>query len=600
MESFSSERPWTARAARYVVSLLKEHPFHALVAELEQLVRAELEDTALWQNTALMELHQGLEDPSALTARAQLWLALCMPEEPLDVQAQLEALRALQAERDKLVHQQLLFALGRTARRALASSAKSRTSRITSILATLDRLESAATWERAQGALQTLQALLLDTFPIWLCRKQAVSFLLPCEAQCVDFVIVDEATQCRVDDALPLLFRAEKLLAVGDERQTGLCKSSPIDDYLFEDLELDEHLQFSQARGIKGGGSHLFGLVGRIKRASVMLDEHYRCPPDVIEFSNRYVYEGALRTMQWRMQGAGPSVVINHSEMSAPPCERATSGRFRGIETQMIDRFFAYVARTLKRLEQQTGERIDPEQDVALVYFLLKNEPYIRAKKGELLRRLPRGSDVLDGAGAALQGKERKYIFYLWDITRYNISSFRQGDDETKRKGELNVLMSRPKRMAFHYLHRDFEELKHHSCNIADYLWRTKRGEGERSRATQGAGALLKALLGRAGLELEEQAQLDVTLGDPRYGVDLMWLPRLEIRQRAPSIGLVNLSKFASAQRPGQAVVDYFFQLRRARPGIEPVFGFVHQLCQPSAREKLTAMDDARAFDRPE
>ena len=46
----------------------------------------------------------------------------------------------------------------------------------------------------------------------------------------------------------------------------------------------------------------------------------------------------------------------------------------------------------------------------------------------------------------ALQGKERDYVFYFWDITRYNLSAFKQGDDADKRKGELNVLMSRPKK----------------------------------------------------------------------------------------------------------------------------------------------------------
>ena len=65
--------------------------------------------------------------------------------------------------------------------------------------------------------------------------------------------------------------------------------------------------------------------------------------------------------------------------------------------------------------------------------------------------KLKRGDDVLDGAGAALQGKERDYIFYFWDVNRWNMNAFRQGDDEDKRKGELNVLMSRPKRRAYHF-----------------------------------------------------------------------------------------------------------------------------------------------------
>ena len=120
------------------------------------------------------------------------------------------------------------------------------------------------------------------------------------------------------------------------------------------------------------------------------------------------------------------------------------------------------------------------ETDVAICYFLLKNEPYIKDKKVDFLQKLNRGQDVLDGAGAALQGKERDYIFYLWDINRYNFTFFKQGDDPEKRKGELNVLMSRPKKRAYHFLHQGFEGLKHEQSSITDYLWKTYLKQGER------------------------------------------------------------------------------------------------------------------------
>ncbi|MEM7677311.1 MAG: AAA domain-containing protein, partial [Myxococcota bacterium] len=474
LEAFPPDQGWTARAATFVRSLWGQHELHQLVIELSTIVK---EQHALWQEKddldpelweILAQVHHSLA-PSGkkpVDVRLELVLAADEPTSEIEsIQEMLEAVANLQDERDNLVRRQFLHGLGQIGRKAFEINKRGGTNRLTSILAILDRLESASSWARAADAVRELQELLFEVFPIWVSRKQAVPFLLPCREQTFDLVIVDEATQCRVDDAIPLLFRGRKLMAVGDERQTVLAKNSAIDDYLFDDFELDEHLRFAQARGMKGGGSHLFGLVKRIKQASVMLDEHYRCPPDIIEFSNRYVYGNQLRTMQWTMAGTPLAVVVSHSEANAESSERAKTGKFKGIETDMIDRFMAYVARVLRKIERDTGEQINPETDVALVYFLLKNEPYIKAVKGDLLRKLPRGSDVLDGAGAALQGKERKYIFYLWDVTRYNIGNFRQGDDETKRKGELNVLMSRPKRRAYHYLHRDFDKLKHHTCS---------------------------------------------------------------------------------------------------------------------------------------
>ncbi len=76
----------------------------------------------------------------------------------------------------------------------------------------------------------------MEAFPIWLCRKQAVSSLFPEQTELFDLSIVDEATQCRVDDSLPLIYRTKKLMVVGDEKQTVLNKNSPIDDYLFQNF----------------------------------------------------------------------------------------------------------------------------------------------------------------------------------------------------------------------------------------------------------------------------------------------------------------------------------------------------------------------------
>ncbi|MEO1227803.1 MAG: AAA family ATPase [Myxococcota bacterium] len=596
-EAFPPSSGWTGRAARLVRALSGPHELHRLVEELQEavidqlglLAAREAMDPEVWDS--LSRIHSGLSPSGREPLDVVLELGIAghpssaAPTE--SIQELLETLSKLQRERDNLVRRKFMFGLGTVGRRAFGTAKGAGTPRLTSILAVLDRLESASTWARATDAVRELQELLYDVFPIWICRKQAVPFLLPCRERSFDLVIVDEATQCRVDDAIPLLFRGRKLMAVGDERQTVLAKNSPIDDYLFDDFELDEHLRFAQARGMKGGGSHLFGLVKRIKQASVMLDEHYRCPPDIIEFSNRYVYDSQLRTMKWKMRGSPPSVWVDHGETRADSSEREKSGKYKGIETKMIDRFYAYVARTLKRIERETGEEINPETDVALVYFLLKNEPYVKATKSDLLRRLPRGSNVLDGAGAALQGKERNYIFYLWDITRYNMASFRQGDDETKRKGELNVLMSRPKRRAYHYLHRDFDTLKHSSSSITDFLWRARQKSTSKAKPKlRGSGLLIKQLLEQAlgeSFTAEDDLQFDVMLGNPIYGIDVMLLPPEGHRDHDPSVGIIDLASFMDAKDPGQAVVDYFFQVQRAIPRVVPVFSFVHELAQPNS-----------------
>lgn len=510
------------------------------------------------------------------------------------IQGELEQIDDLFKQQDRLVRERLVENLRDIVNNATSSKKNSGTNNITSIMSLADSMKQFNSISESGSVFDELRQKLFETFPIWVARKQTVPFILPCEEQSFDLVIVDEATQCRVDDAMSLMFRGKKVLVVGDDKQTVLQKDSVIDDYLFKDHELDEHLRSTQAHGFKGGGSHIFALVKSIKQASVMLDEHYRCPADIIEYSNKYVYDNGLNIMQWSLPERPPAVVVDYSEQRIEKSKKATSGKFKGIETEMVDRFMDYLVKTIKGIEKSTGQKINIETDVAICYFLLKNEPYVKFIKEKHLRKL-NGEDILDGAGAALQGKERDYIFYLWDVTRYNMGAFKQGDDADKRKGELNVLMSRPKKKAYHYLHRTFDQLDHSRTNITNYLSRAyykQKNKGDSPDVEHGVlnesliGALLKFTLEkstqRSNKEVRQNIQgeyidfrQDIIVGDAGRVVDLIAFPHGETDS---VIGLVDLSGFGSEQNVGQMVVDYYFQLKRVSPNIDPVFIFPHEL----------------------
>ncbi|MFW7381124.1 MAG: hypothetical protein ACOH5I_20080 [Oligoflexus sp.] len=516
------------------------------------------------------------------------------------IQSILMKIKQLQAQRDGLIKTLFIGQLEQIVHHSMQTDPKRKTSPMTTLISLIEALKDSSSIDHGSGAslLREFQEALYQAFPIWICRKQAVSFLFPSKEQIFDLVIVDEAGQCRVDDAIPLLHRAKKLMVVGDEKQTVLDKNSPIDDYLFRDFNLEDHLSQTQARGMKGGGSNIFSLVKAMKQTGVMLDEHYRCPPEIIRYSNEYVYDSGLKIMQWQHPSASASVVVDYSEKSSAATKKPTSGKFKDIETEVIDRFLKFVADSVKKIEKETGKRINMETDVALCYFLLKNEPYIKEVKSQFLQKLGRGDDVLDGAGAALQGKERDYIFYLWDVTRGNLKSFRQGDDPDKRKGELNVLMSRPKIRAYHYLHPQFESLKHDSATITDFLWKAYQRQTEKkSRSSfvtrkkrpglefrpwqRSSGDLMQALLTQvsqtnaASEVVLPESHCSVVVGDPKRKVDLMLL---NATVQGKSLGLVDLSAFCDGSDSADEIVDYFFQLERAMPKIEPVFLYLHEL----------------------
>lgn len=575
---------------------------HIIQAQNTLLKNANKLSPGLWQ--LLRELHESIRLGETPHRALNLYRSISKRtgreasaehDKGASIQGQLEQIEELFKQQDRLVRERLIGNLRDIVNTATSSKKKSGTNNITSIMSLTDSLKQFNSISESGSVFDELRQKLFDTFPIWIARKQTVPFLLPCKEQSFDLVIVDEATQCKVDDAMSLMFRGKKVLVVGDDKQTVLQKDSVIDDYLFKDHELDEHLRSTQAHGFKGGGSHIFALVKSIKQASVMLDEHYRCPADIIEYSNKYVYDNGLNIMQWSLPERPPAVMVNYNEQAIEKSKKATSGKFKGIEIEMVDRFMEYLVKTIKSIEKSTGKKINIETDVAICYFLLKNEPYIKFIKEKYLRKLNRGEDILDGAGAALQGKERDYIFYLWDVTRYNMGAFKQGDDADKRKGELNVLMSRPKKKAYHYLHRNFEQLEHSRTNITNYLWRAYHKQNSTNKTHKSEnnvldeslmGALLKFTLGKSSQRSYKEVrqniqdeQIDfrqnIVVGDAGRVVDLIAFPH---DSSDHVIGLVDLSGFGSEQNVGQIVVDYYFQLKRVSPNIDPVFIFPHEL----------------------
>jgi hypothetical protein len=509
------------------------------------------------------------------------------------VQRDLESIDDWMTQRDNLVYECFVGKLHDICKRATETRRRNGTNAATTIMALSDNLRQFKSLEESGEVFNEFRQALYEAFPIWIARKQMVSLMLPCEEKCFDLVIIDEATQCRVDDALPLMFRANKILVVGDDKQTVLQKDSPIDDYLFKDHELDEHLRSTQARGFKGGGSNIFSLVKSIKQASIMLDEHYRCPAEIIKFSNHYIYNNELKVMQWSLSERNSAVEIHDGEKNAIPVKKPTSGKFRGIETAMLDRYLDYVADALHRIEKDTGKIINVETDVALCYFLLKNEPYVKYAVNDFLSKLNRGNHILHGAGAALQGKERDYIFYFWDITRYNLGAFAQGDEESKRRGELNVLMSRPRKKAFHFLHHDFPQLDHSRTNITGYL---SRALNDQAHSTTGVtkqnelhtlpGRLLHIAVSRSNqrgmMDIKKklstgqlQFRETIVVGDEFKSVDLVAFSSDKL---ARVIGVVDLSGFHLTEDIGRDIVDYYFQLKRAQPQIHPVFMFSYEI----------------------
>jgi superfamily I DNA and/or RNA helicase len=123
-----------------------------------------------------------------------------------------------------------------------------------------------------------------------------------------DLLIVDEASQCDIASALPLVFRANKVVIIGDPLQLKHITSvQPNEEkYIIEGLNL-ENYQFNFVSNSLYDYS--YSLANKSLFESVFLDEHYRCHPEIIQFSKTNFYERKLgQTLKIRTTNDGYAI----------------------------------------------------------------------------------------------------------------------------------------------------------------------------------------------------------------------------------------------------------------------------------------------------
>ncbi|MFC4961173.1 AAA domain-containing protein [Streptomyces mauvecolor] len=134
----------------------------------------------------------------------------------------------------------------------------------------------------------------MGAVPAWVMSVKQVAAALPPEPDSFDVVIVDEASQVGLD-GLMLLWLAPRVIVVGDDRQ---CVPGylPIDhDRLRRRLdELLPELLDWQRSALDPDGANLYALLRNRYTEVIMLTEHFRCMPEIIQWSSHQFYDKDL------------------------------------------------------------------------------------------------------------------------------------------------------------------------------------------------------------------------------------------------------------------------------------------------------------------
>ena len=132
--------------------------------------------------------------------------------------------------------------------------------------------------------------------PCWVLPQWRVSETIPPELGLFDLVVIDEASQSDIW-ALPALLRGKKVLIVGDHKQVSPSAIGTAEEKI---RELISRFLTNQPHGSQmTPDKSIYDLACVVFAGnSVMLKEHFRCVPAIIEFSNREFYQNDIRPLR--------------------------------------------------------------------------------------------------------------------------------------------------------------------------------------------------------------------------------------------------------------------------------------------------------------
>ena len=207
----------------------------------------------------------------------------------------------------------------------------------------IERMASRTTGARRQAFRAVPMAL--PALPVWAVTNLSARTNLPLTPGLFDLVVIDEASQCDIASALPLLVRGKRALIVGDQKQiihiTSLSRG--------REHVIARKLGLTDARigEFSYRDRSCFTLASsRVSAAPIFLDLHFRSHPAIIGFSNERFYGGrlelcsaaappeGLRAVQWiRVVGKSEKGPGGRSRVNAAEAKRIVQAIVRGLPT---------------------------------------------------------------------------------------------------------------------------------------------------------------------------------------------------------------------------------------------------------------------------
>ncbi len=304
---------------------------------------------------------------------------------------------------------------------------------------------------------KTLFGGLKQAFPCILAGIRDYATYIPLEKNLFDLVIIDEASQVSIAQALPALIRGKKVLVLGDDKQFSNVKAGNASKLTNDQLKnqvinsLRESLSgydrdtssvfLSRAKDNFDIKNSVLEFCRFISNYEIMLKKHFRCYPEIIAYSNEKFYGGELQCMKARALPIGEVIKFEYVKHDG------IKEKYLNINTPELE----YIMSELQSMKDRDFKGsigvITPHREQATYISTELNTSDLSSWLDE--RRLK--VMTFD----TCQGEERDYIFYsmvandVEDKHRYVFPQSLEGSSDEEesnvRKQRLNVGFSRAK-----------------------------------------------------------------------------------------------------------------------------------------------------------
>ena len=285
---------------------------------------------------------------------------------------------------------------------------------------------------------------LLEAFPCWCVTTYAVSGSLPMKPGLFDVVIIDEASQCDIASCFPILYRAKKAVVVGDDKQLphlSFLEKAKEQSFLSQYGINDRYQLMWRFRT-----NSMFDLANYYSMHPVLLDEHFRSLPPIINYSNKEFYGGRIRVMR-----------KNDSTKKVLETVVVPDGKVDFDATRNLPEIEALVKRLHEIVVED--ERKNPEKPVTIGIispFRAQVEQLKISVSKVLSEHMMEKHQIEIGTAHTFQGDERDIILASW---AYANNSFPQSLIFLQKPNLFNVAITRAKNQMINFISKNPREL---------------------------------------------------------------------------------------------------------------------------------------------